>query len=213
MPNRDHCCVPKCHNNRAKKIKNLTFYQFPKDKALRKMWICKIRRDVGKYFKVSDLNYSFRSGATCNVYIFFLQFLQITDSTRVCSHHFKNSEIMTTRTGKRILVRNAVPSVFKWSKWTTSRKRKSSKKRQFTHAERFDKSVPTATVTGKSLAILAPLILNIVFLLIREIYLKASVQVFNCLNICLIFFFPASSRNTRENTVNVWTIKTRLGAF
>ena len=40
MPNKDHCCMPKCQNNRAKK--DLTFHQFPKDKALRKAWICKI---------------------------------------------------------------------------------------------------------------------------------------------------------------------------
>ena len=53
MPNKDHCCVPKCQNNRAKNIADLSFHQFPKDELLRKEWICKIRRDIGKNFKVS----------------------------------------------------------------------------------------------------------------------------------------------------------------
>ena len=53
MPNKDHCCVPKCQNNRVKNIADLSFHQFPKDELLRKQWICKIRRDVSKNFKVS----------------------------------------------------------------------------------------------------------------------------------------------------------------
>ena len=36
MPNKDHCCMPKCQNNRAKNIADLTFHQFPKDKALKR---------------------------------------------------------------------------------------------------------------------------------------------------------------------------------
>ena len=55
MPNRDHCCVPQCQNNRAKNIPGLTFHQFPKDEFLRKQWVVKIRRDVGKSFRVSTL--------------------------------------------------------------------------------------------------------------------------------------------------------------
>ena len=56
MPNRDHCCVPQCQNNRAKKVPNLTFHQFPSDKFIRKQWLVKIRRDVGKTFQVSWLS-------------------------------------------------------------------------------------------------------------------------------------------------------------
>ena len=53
MPNRDHCCVPQCQNNRFKNIPNLTFHKFPSDESIRKQWIVKIRRDVSKSFQVS----------------------------------------------------------------------------------------------------------------------------------------------------------------
>ena len=45
MRNKDHCCVPKCNNNRSKVQSNITFHQFPKDKDLRRQWIIKIKRD------------------------------------------------------------------------------------------------------------------------------------------------------------------------
>lgn len=57
MPNKDHCCVPKCNNNRSKVQSNITFHQFPKDKDLRRQWIIKIKRDVGRSFKVNGLLY------------------------------------------------------------------------------------------------------------------------------------------------------------
>ena len=52
MPSKDHCCVPKRQNNRAKNIADLTFHQLPEDTALRQGWICKIWQDVWKSFKV-----------------------------------------------------------------------------------------------------------------------------------------------------------------
>ncbi|CAH3018142.1 unnamed protein product [Porites evermanni] len=81
MPNRDHCCVPQCQNNRAKNIPGLTFHQFPKDEFLRKQWVVKIRRDVGKSFRASTL---------------------ITNGTRVCSVYFKEADFKRTLTGKKI---------------------------------------------------------------------------------------------------------------
>lgn len=57
MRNKDHCCVPKCNNNRSKVQSNITFHQFPKDKDLRRQWIIKIKRDVGRSFKVNGLLY------------------------------------------------------------------------------------------------------------------------------------------------------------
>ena len=57
MPNRDHCCVPQCQNNRDKNIPNLTFHQFSSDESIRKQWVVKIRRDVGKSFQLSWLGY------------------------------------------------------------------------------------------------------------------------------------------------------------
>lgn len=53
MPNKDHCSVPKCSNNRSKALNNLTFHQFPKDKALRRQWMVQIRRDTSETFSVS----------------------------------------------------------------------------------------------------------------------------------------------------------------
>nr|XP_058945630.1 uncharacterized protein LOC131773704 [Pocillopora verrucosa] len=105
MRNKDHCCVPKCNNNRSKVQSNITFHQFPKDKDLRRQWIIKIKRDVGRSFK-------------------------ITNSTRVCSDHFKPTDIKKTLTGKSVLVNGAVPSVFEWT--TLSKKRKSPTKRECT---------------------------------------------------------------------------------
>ena len=74
---------------------------------------------------------------------------RITDSTRVCSAHFKQSELKRTLTGKRELEKKVVPSIFNWI--TPPRKRKSPKKRKFQHV-RLDKSSP-ASVIGKSLEI------------------------------------------------------------
>ena len=37
------CCVPGCFSN-SKRVVNLSFYGFPKEKNLRKRWLCKISR-------------------------------------------------------------------------------------------------------------------------------------------------------------------------
>ena len=77
--------------------------------------------------------------------------LQITNSTRVCSVHFKEADFQTTLTGKRVLEKHAVPSIFCWSR--SPRKRKSPTKREPPRARvrLFDVSVPSSpvTVTGK----------------------------------------------------------------
>lgn len=76
---------------------------------------------------------------------------QITNSTRVCSVHFKEADFKTTLTGKRVLEKHAVPSMFCWSR--SPRKRKSPKKRETPRARvrLFDRSVPSSrtSVTGK----------------------------------------------------------------
>ena len=76
-----------------------------------------------------------------------LVYLQITNSTRVCSVHFKEANFKTTLTGKRVLEKHAVPSIFCWSR--SPRKRKSPKKRKPPHARvrLFDLSVPLSSVT------------------------------------------------------------------
>ena len=152
MPNRDHCCVPQCQNNRSKIIPGLTFHQFPSDQSLRKQWVVKIRRDVGKSFKVSWWRYRCHFCAHVFKLTYYLAHFQITNSTRVCSVHFKEGDFKTTLTGKRLLEKHAVPSVFCWS--SSPRKRKSPKKREAPRARvrLFDVSVSspaTATATGK----------------------------------------------------------------
>ena len=69
--------------------------------------------------------------------------LQKTNSTRVCSVHFKEADFNTRLTEKRVLEKYAVPSMFCWSR--SSRKRKSPKKREQPRARvrLFDRGVPS----------------------------------------------------------------------
>ena len=97
MPNRDHCCVPQCQNNRAKIFQISPFINFR----------------VINPFDSSGLS---KFGETCNTY-YDLVHLQITNSTRVCSVHFKEADFNTTLTGKRFLEKYAVPSIFCWSRY------------------------------------------------------------------------------------------------
>ena len=88
---------------------------------------------------------------TCIYINYDLVHLQITNSTRVCSVHFKEADFKKTLTGKRVLEKHAVPSMFCWSR--SPGKRKSPKKREptRTRVRLFDVSVPSSpvTVTGK----------------------------------------------------------------
>ena len=54
MPGKEHCCVPVCNGNKLK-FPDLSFHYIPKNKIKRKKWIWKIRLDVGKYFKVLNI--------------------------------------------------------------------------------------------------------------------------------------------------------------
>ena len=56
---------------------------------LKKKWIHAIRRDKGKDFKISE-------------------------STKVCSRHFRKEDLKKTLTGKICLRSGAVPSIFSW---------------------------------------------------------------------------------------------------
>ena len=123
MPNRDHCCAPQCQNNRAKNISNLTFHQFPSDESIRKQWIVKIQREVGKSFEVGWLGYR----GHCAHVLYDLFHLQVTNSTRVWIVHFKEADFKTTLTEKRALEKYAVPSMFCWSR---SPRKKSLRKRE-----------------------------------------------------------------------------------
>ena len=67
---------------------------------------------------------------------FFTQ--QITGAAKVCEEHFTDDDYVRSLTGKRILKRGAVPSVFPWKKTAPSRKpptpRKSSSEKSDDHA-------------------------------------------------------------------------------
>ena len=39
-----HCCVPGCINH-SSKTSNISYHRIPNDKALRKAWLARIRRD------------------------------------------------------------------------------------------------------------------------------------------------------------------------
>lgn len=93
-----HCCVPQCTKKgyREEDGTKVSFFQFPSDKVQRKMWIHAIRREEGKHFT-------------------------ITDTTKVCSRHFRKEDLKKTLAGKLLVNPGAVPSVFPWIR---TRKRK-----------------------------------------------------------------------------------------
>lgn len=94
-----HCCVPKC-TQRGYKTKNgepVSFYNFPNAPLKRKQWIHAIRREEGKSFR-------------------------ITEKTKVCSLHFKSTDLKRSLSGRRNLLKNAVPSKFQWKSSPKKRK-------------------------------------------------------------------------------------------
>jgi hypothetical protein len=87
------CCVPECFNNN-KRERHLRFYEFPKGKNLRKLWINKVSRR-GKKGKFS-------------------LFVPSTGH-RVCSDHFEGGK-------KTYTVR--IPTIFPWRKTKTNTPRR-----------------------------------------------------------------------------------------
>ena len=53
-----HCCVPLC-NSDSRYDNFIHFHKIPKDTALKKQWIVKIRRDEGEHFKVKFRSFLF----------------------------------------------------------------------------------------------------------------------------------------------------------
>ena len=88
-----HCCVPECIKKgyREEDGSKVSYFQFPIKKMLKKKWIQAIRRDEGKDFKISE-------------------------STKVCSRHFRKEYLKKTLAGKICLK-------FSWI-LTSPRKRK-----------------------------------------------------------------------------------------
>lgn len=100
-----NCCVPKC----TKKIYvedglKISYHKFPEDRDLLKKWLIAIRRDLGRYFKV-------------------------TAHTRVCSRHFKPQDYKSSLgSRKRDLLPEAVPSEFPWKQGSPYRRRSPRKR-------------------------------------------------------------------------------------
>ncbi len=92
-----YCCVPLCDtSSRFNSV--VSFHTFPLDKEISKKWIHYIRRE--------DFN--------------------ITTNTRVCSRHFKSDDLIepSTPTGRRLLKKGAVPTLFEWNNYSTSASRR-----------------------------------------------------------------------------------------
>ena len=89
---RHNCCVPLCKNHYSKAPIGTTWHFFPKNDVLRKQWIAKIRRDVGREFQVKN------------------------HMTEVCSAHFTPGDFRPIINAKRRYLKiGAVASIFPWS--------------------------------------------------------------------------------------------------
>ncbi|KAK0146645.1 THAP domain-containing protein 2 [Merluccius polli] len=75
-----HCCVPQC-TNYSRYNKEISFHSFPVDAAIRAEWLSKIRRDR----------------------------FTPTKNTRVCSRHFKETDVVVTGGGLKRLQKGAIP--------------------------------------------------------------------------------------------------------
>ncbi|PFX25192.1 THAP domain-containing protein 1 [Stylophora pistillata] len=84
------CCAGECKNSSDKRP-DISFHGLPLDnKALLKTWIAKMRRNPN-YFNVNK-------------------------HVKICSKHFSPEDFINPDAKKRRLKRNAVPSIFAWSK-------------------------------------------------------------------------------------------------
>ena len=120
-------CVPECNQKGYKDEKNerISYFNFPTDKTRRKKWLHAIRRDEGKDFRV-------------------------TETTKVCSRHFRSSDLKKSLHGRVYVKDNVVPSRFKWCP-ESPRKRKTPAVR-FPSIKATTKTKPsTSTATCSSL--------------------------------------------------------------
>ena len=88
-----HCCVPLCtqRGRVGPKGGEIGFFKFPDEEEMKKRWIHAIRRDVGRFFRISG-------------------------ASKVCSLHFKLNDISKGLGGRMSLKASAVPSIFAWKK-------------------------------------------------------------------------------------------------
>lgn len=88
-----HCCVLLCTKKGycEEETGEVSYFKFPTDEGLRKLWIHAIQRDDGKNFQISNTN-------------------------KVCSRHFKPDDLKKSFNGVVSLRKGAVPSVFAWKR-------------------------------------------------------------------------------------------------
>ena len=83
--------MPECDHKGYKDEKNkkISYFNFPIGKTRRKQWLHAIRREEGKDFCV-------------------------TEKTKVCSRHFRSSDLKKLLNGGVYVKDNVVPSRLKW---------------------------------------------------------------------------------------------------
>ena len=113
-----HCCVPLCTQRErvGPKGEQIGFFKFPDEEEMKKRQIHAIRRDVGRFFRISG-------------------------ASKVCSLHSKLSDISQGLDGRTYLKRSAVPSIFAW-KQTSPQKRPPPTERSYQQQRKDRKSVP-----------------------------------------------------------------------
>ena len=110
----DHHCA---HRGRVgPKGEQIGFFTFPEEEEMKKRWIYAIRRDVGRFFRIPG-------------------------ASKLCSLHFKLSDISRGLIGRRMSLKtSAVPSIFAW-KQTSPRKRPPPTERPYQQQQKERKSL------------------------------------------------------------------------
>lgn len=80
-----YCAVAKCKN--STQTPGISFHRFPSDEAMKITWMAKIRNDLKKNNK-------------------------IIEAMRICSAHFKPDDYKIISNGKRMLKKDAQPTIF-----------------------------------------------------------------------------------------------------
>ena len=122
-----NCCVPHCTRYGYHYVEghgNISYFKFPTDPKLRKLWIVKIQRDEDETFTIKD-------------------------HTFVCSQHFLSDDYDFSQfSGRRYLHSGAFPSIFKC--WDSIGRGDLAKEGKARKANRLQLSRTVAAVTAES---------------------------------------------------------------
>ena len=114
-PQNRYCCVPRCNQkgSTSPNGEKVGFFNLPTDQPARDQWLHAIRRDTGKHFT-------------------------ITDTTKVCSLHFKREHLKRSLgIGRLNYFYGAVPSVFAWKGVHLERDRRQRSERPPSNPEKI----------------------------------------------------------------------------